>query len=64
MFGSRPIEFAGDRVSMSSHLMSLSPGAPLMKSHRVVLGFVFAESPGPAPHTDLVTALEKEGQMQ
>lgn len=36
----------------------------MIKVHRGVLGFVFAESPDPARHSNPVTVLEKEGHMQ
>lgn len=49
---------------MSFHLTSLSPGLRTVKVHRGVLGFVFTESPDLAPHSNPVTALEKEGHMQ
>lgn len=63
IFGSRPIVLSGD-LRVSFHLTSLGPGVPLVKVHRGVLGFVFAESPDPAPHANPVTALEQEGRMQ
>lgn len=65
MFGSRPsCQRIEGVVPFDVFKPGVAVGLRMVKVHRGVLGFVFTESPDPAPHSNPVTALEKEGHMQ